>query len=101
MIKRRKPLQHKTPLRRKTRLRSISPKKAAAYRLYGFRAKRFKKEHPVCEICERRRTVDVHHCRGRHSPDLLDELTWLAVCRPCHNWIHNHANEARAKGWLR
>ena len=36
-----------------------------------------------------RPTQDVHHAKGR-GKYLLDESTWLPVCRWCHDFIHNN-----------
>ena len=89
------------PKKKRKWLRRVALKKAAKNRLYNFRAKRFKAEHPICEICGHRKTQDVHHTRGRHFGNLLEELTWLALCRTCHRYVHDHPKESRAKGWLR
>lgn len=34
-------------------------------------------------------SMEVHHMRGR-GIYLLDEKTWLPVCRFCHIWIEEH-----------
>lgn len=44
--------------------------------------------------------TEVHHRNGRTNDKLNDERFWLAVCRENHEWIHNHASAARAKGYL-
>jgi hypothetical protein len=46
------------------------------------------------------RSEDVHHKAGRTGTNYLDEETWLATCRRCHDWIHEHPNKAREKGLL-
>ena len=46
------------------------------------------------------RSVDVHHTRGRLAGAYLDETTWMAVCRECHDWIHQHPAKARQMGLL-
>lgn len=72
---------------------------------YGRRAKAWKLERPRClavipeAICLLW-TRDMHHTKGR-GPFLMDETTWLPVCRHCHDYIHNHANWAREKGFLK
>lgn len=43
-------------------------------------------------------SVDVHHKRGR-GKYLLDESTWLPVCRGCHNKIETHPNWAKENGY--
>ena len=57
-------------------------------------------------ICARCHTAtgasgQAHHLvtRSRGGSDTADNLAW--VCRPCHDWIHAHPNEARATGLLR
>lgn len=85
---------------RRSRIRSISPKKRAQLEEYSPKARAFKKARPTCEVCRKRPTRDVHHTKGRLGPNLLDEATWLAVCRCCHDWIHNNPGEARRRGLL-
>lgn len=43
-------------------------------------------------------TTDCHHQEGREGDKLLNEENWLPVCRPCHNYITEHSNEAIEKG---
>jgi hypothetical protein len=42
---------------------------------------------------------DVHHTRGRGKNFLLTE-TWVATCRHCHRYIHDHPAEAREKNLI-
>lgn len=42
-------------------------------------------------------STDVHHKKGR-GPYLLKILTWIPVCRNCHNYIETHPAEARSLG---
>ena len=93
----------------------MSRRRSAAARLYMAAKARFLWEHPVCEICAAgpilvdenfsfkivRCSVDVHHKAGRSGKNYLDEGTWMAVCRECHDWIYQHPKEARARGWLK
>ena len=81
-------------------MRRVSKKREAALRIYTCQRKRFLAEHPRCEICAKRASDDVHHTHGRLGANYLDEMTWLAVCRTCHEWIHSHPREAREKHWL-
>jgi 5-methylcytosine-specific restriction endonuclease McrA len=45
--------------------------------------------HPFCEACWHGQTMDVHHIltKGSGGPD--EEWNFLALCRLCHNEIHN------------
>lgn len=47
------------------------------------------------------KVVDVHelHTRGRGG-DILDDGNCVAVCRPCHDWIHAHPTQAGELGLL-
>ena len=54
---------------------------------------------PWCGVCHTAKATDVHHKRGR-GPYLLMSLTWIGVCRICHNYIHAHPSWAYAEGLL-
>lgn len=69
-------------------------------KIYLFLREKFLIEHPVCEICRRRASLDIHHRKGRYGKLLTDVLWWMAACRFCHQHIHDHPAEARKKGWL-
>lgn len=93
---------NRKPSQKKPRkpLRRVAKNKAKDMRLYGEKRKAFLKLYPVCHVCGKKKSVDVHHMRGRLGGALLDDATWAAVCRICHDHIHAHPSEARAKGWL-
>lgn len=105
----------RTPKKRK-RLNPVSKKRGAAMKEYAKKRKAFLRAHPYCQgkrqmgVCSENhvgpvvhdcfnRPRDVHHVRGR-GKYLLDESTWLAVCRGCHDWIHSHPLTARTLGLL-
>ena len=60
--------------------------------------------HGACEavtgVCTGR-SHEVHHrlmkSQGGHRTDYRN---LLAVCWPCHRWIHAHPAESYDKGWL-
>lgn len=63
----------------------------------------FLNENPICQVCNTRSATECHHTfsakdRGKYY---LDQTTWMAVCRTCHNWIHDKSKEARELGFLR
>jgi hypothetical protein len=68
---------------------------------YNARKSAFLKARPKCQRCYKARSKDVHHVHGRLGGAYLNTNTWLAVCRQCHDWIHQHPKEARALGLLR
>lgn len=87
--------------------------------LYRQKRRKFLKEHRYCEVrlCREllieqggvapeavredyvSRATSVHHVRGR-GRFLLEPKTWLAVCEPCHRYIHDHPAWAREQGFL-
>ena len=71
-------------------------------------AEMFKHENRLCQACQIihentkwiELTEDVHHVRGRAGLLLFDIRHWLAVCRPCHGWIHANPKRAHELGLL-
>ena len=63
-------------------------------------------QNPLCMVkvngCSHMAT-DVHHTFAGANRDAfyLVQSTWKAVCRNCHNYIHEHPEEARVMGWLK
>lgn len=61
----------------------------------------FLKDHPLCEAkldeCTKVAT-EIHHMKGR-GKYLLDDSTFLATCRNCHNWLENHPKLAKLLGF--
>ena len=43
---------------------------------------------------------DIHHTRGRAGSLLSDWRYWMALCRPCHDWVAEHPVDARSEGLL-
>lgn len=44
--------------------------------------------------------TDLHHKKGRTGSNLTNKSTFLGLCRKHHNWIHDHAREARKRRYL-
>jgi hypothetical protein len=62
---------------------------------------KFLKHNPFCKAAFPGCTLtatDVHHKAGR-GDHLLDDATFLAVCRKCHGRIETHPEEAIALGF--
>lgn len=83
----------------KRTLKPMSHSQKQRLACYATQRRRYLKRHPMCAICSKRKATDVHHRLGR-GRYLLDERTWLALCRMDHQWIHDHPKLAFAKGWL-
>lgn len=88
---------------RRTPLRRVSKKHAKELRIYAKLRLDFLESHPMCEVGRKdicnRFSCDVHHVHGR-GKHLNDKGTWLAVCRPCHDFIHRNPGQARQLGFL-
>lgn len=98
---------HYWPSRRKqatpkprTPIKPVSDKQAKLNRIYGVAATKFKEDHPVCQVegCILAAT-DVHHKAGRIGEKLLDQRTWLAVCRAHHLQIESNPEWAKKNGY--
>ena len=114
----RTPLKRKTPLKRsstpmkRTPLKKVStsPHKVERRKKYEKNKKTYLKKNPNCEICGCKGKLDLHHKAGRSgtSPNKKNEMeenytnmmTFMAVCRICHDFIHRNPKESREKGWL-
>jgi hypothetical protein len=120
------PLQRGGPLKRKTKLKPVSAKRAA---ITGARRQLVKEQLALREHCEAgftirrwredeygasyadeldetqpclKRATDIHEplTRGRGG-DILDPENTLALCRVCHDWIHANPLAATELGLLR
>ena len=82
-----KPLRTRSPNRSKEE--AVYLKKRMDYLYYHTNC-----EATVTNVCSQKAT-EIHHKAGRIKDKLNDEKDWLAICRSCHNWVHNHPIEAR------
>lgn len=99
----------------KTRIASMSKKRTKEAREYARLRKKFLTPARNCEALvtillagntvrvekgDSTLATEIHHREGR-GKNLNNTSTWLAVCRPCHRWIHQHPSKARALGLLK
>ncbi len=99
-MKQRQPLKRKSPLKRSGRLKPASKKRAVQLHEYSRKRAVFLRERPLCQFCGGF-SSDVHHTQGRRGAMLNDELTWMALCRPCHDMIHKNPKRSREEGYLK
>lgn len=91
----------RTPFKRgKKGLNRVSKRRAKEEREYNALRQDFMRGKLHCARCQLRRPLEVHHMAGRDGDRFLDVLTWAAVCRDCHEWIHANPAAARAQGFL-
>ena len=110
---RRTPLHRGGRLARRTPLRSVSPKRAKVQRQ---RRTMVREELARRELCEAGATirfgghrslcaglaVDLHESLTRaRGGGILDPANTVAVCRSCHDWIHDNPTAAADLGLLR
>jgi hypothetical protein len=102
MIRRKKPIK-RSPIKKKPyKIKQVSTKQASKNRKYSEERKEFLKneENQICKakwVCNGDETTDVHHTKGR-GLYLLDTLTWIGVCRACHQKIEENPEEAKERG---
>lgn len=97
---RKTPLRSKTPLKRGGRLRNASAKRQSEYKEYAKAKKAYLALHPNCERCKNKKSNDIHHKAGRVGKWLCRYEYFAAVCRQCHNEIHENGGLARKQGWI-
>lgn len=95
------------PTARQSPIPPRSQKRSKEERLYQAKRIIFLQENECCMIhlpgiCTNK-TTDIHHSySGKDRQQyFLDESTWYATCRACHDWIHQHSKEARKLGYLK
>ncbi len=102
MIQRRKPLARSTKPIARSPLKRVSKKHAKELRTYSKLRKAFLEEHTTCQAHTPAcwgPVQDIHHVFGRGK--YLNAIgTWLAICRPCHIWVHDYPSEARTRDLL-
>jgi hypothetical protein len=99
-MKRYSTLKRGGPLKRTTRLKKVSKKRAREGRAYSLLREAFLEAHPICQKCGNVKSEDIHHKAGRYEGNYLNTDTWAALCRWCHDLCHRYPKEAREQGWL-
>lgn len=82
-------------------LNSVSPKQRAKNSKRKPMRDAYLAAHPRCETDCGGLAVDVHEpwTRRRGGP-IDDPRNFMAVCRLCHDWIHQNPSTAKWSGWL-
>lgn len=128
MLKRKTPLSRSGSLSRRTRLKSVSKKRARDMRTYSKLRKEFLAAHPWCQwfIAESGHkasdvsetgwirigrdglthsflkvpfATEIHH-KARRGKHYLNVKTWMAVSEEGHRAIESRPGEARKKGYV-
>lgn len=80
------------------RIAQVSKKQASKNREYLKVRLEFLNANQFCACCPSYAT-DVHHKKGREGTLLTDIRFFLPVCRRCHNYIEEHPEWAKRKGY--
>ena len=77
----------------------MSQKRAKEVQEYMKLRQKFLEEFPICEVCTKKLSSDVHH-KDKRGKNFLEVDTWLSVCRDCHTIIHANPSWARKNNYL-
>lgn len=85
LIRKLKELARTVPIK-KTLINRMSKKRAGEEIIYQKKRIAFLKKHPVCQWPDgcKKKSVDVHHKKGRIGALLNDENNMIALCREHH-----------------
>lgn len=91
-----------TGIERRTRIRSVSKKRATQLRVYRPKRDAFLETHRVCEYPDgcRKPGTELHHRMGRRGSLLLDERFWAAACHEHNQAAETDTGTCLANGWL-
>jgi len=93
-------IQRRTPLQRKTPLRSVARKTYHRLNRYRKVKAEFLNDHQECAVkqpgCKGVATI-IHHGEGRCGDLLFDKTKFVPVCDGpcCHTWVETHPIEAK------
>ena len=86
---------------KRTPLRQVSKKRQAALKMYSILRKEYLETKPTCEICIVNDATDIHHKLPLGRGGKLNDVTiFLAVCRVCHDKIHQDPKWAEENNYL-
>lgn len=97
---------------KRSRLRCVSKKQSEKLKIYYGLREDYLRKHPRCEVsfpldfplhempnCQNK-PDQIHHTRGR-GKFLNETITWMAICRNCHRWLHDNPSLARELGFIK
>lgn len=86
---------------KRTKIRPVSVKRQAQLDEYKTVRNSFLQMNPDCQGECNSKAVEVHHKRGKSGNQLNETADFMAVCRPCHDYIEAHPAWARSKDFTR
>lgn len=86
------PKPEKVEKKKVYKIKPLSDKRAIQNKAYLTLRKVYLDNNPACQIngvgCSKK-AVEIHHDKGRIGKLLTDVNHFVAICRNCHNNIHN------------
>ncbi len=82
---------------KRSRLRRVSPAKAAWNHKYYAALKLAIAADPFCRRCRTALATEGHHQKGQAAAKIMD---FVPLCRECHSGIELNKNQARKEGWI-
>ena len=81
----------------------VSKKRQEKDKIYLQLRKEFFALHEKCQICNFNKPTDVHHSYigANRNKYYLEVSTWFALCRNCHNDVHDNPKDSREKGYIK
>lgn len=88
------------PKTKKKYISPISKKQTESLKKYRKLRDEYMANHPKCEVCGKD-SQDLHHKLHVRTGRALTDVKWfMAVCRSCHNKIHENHSWAVKNGYL-
>jgi len=86
---------------KRTPIKKVSIKLKENTKIYNKVRKQYLLDNPKCEKCNNSDSIEIHHTNSRTGDRLIDTFYFMAICRPCHLYVHENPEESRKKGWLK
>lgn len=85
---------------KRNRVNPISKKQVKRINEYRFVRNVYLDENPECEKCGGVANEIHHKLHIRTGKALTETKYFMAICRPCHKFVHDYPKNAIANGWL-
>jgi len=81
----------------------VSKKRAEKDKVYLQLRKEFLTKNLKCMICNFNKPTDIHHqfIGANRNKYYLEVDTWMALCRNCHNDVHDNPKKSRELGYIK
>lgn len=84
----------------KMTVKPFSQKRVELNKIYKQMRDKFMQEHPICQGLGKIKgcniqSTDLHHAQGRVGKNFIDETTFVALCRNCHEFVEGNPEIAK------